>query len=109
MRKFVHLDTLDQPKKPRSRAVLVVLFALVVVATPPLYELGRWKLAEHGILDPVATPLLDTISAHWAYSRGELRDWATPLMARRRWSPSMVLPIAFLWCALGAFMLRRGH
>jgi hypothetical protein len=109
MRKFVHLDTLDQPKKPRSKALLVVFFALVAVAAPPLYELARLKLAEHGILDPVATPLLDTISAQWAYSDGEFRDWLTPLLARRRWSPSMVLPIAFLWCALGAFMLRRSH
>src|SRR3954471_8172012 len=109
MRKFVHLDTLDRPKKRRSKALLVVLFALLVVATPPLYELARLKLAEHGILAPVATPLLDTISAQWAYSHGEFRDWATPLMASRRWSPSLVLPIAFLWTALGAYMLRRGH
>jgi hypothetical protein len=112
MRKFTHLDSLDRPRKRRSRAPLIVLLLMALVATPPAYEFARLKLAEYRLLGfsgAVDTPLLTAISHHWEYGRGELRDWATPLLVNRRWSPQMVLPIAFFWTGVAAFMLRKGH
>jgi hypothetical protein len=109
MRKFTHLDSLDQPRKRRSKAPLVVLFVLILIAAPPLYEVARINLARFGLTPPVATPLLDAMSRQWEYSHGEFRDWVTPMLVNRRWNPQFVLPIAFLWAGVAAFMLRRGH
>jgi hypothetical protein len=111
MRKFSHLDVLDRPKRRRSKAPLVVLVLLLLVASPPLYELARLNLAKYGLFGLtgyVDTPLLDTLSKYWETSHGEIRDWIAPLMVNRKWNPRLVLPIAFLWTAWGAFMLRRG-
>jgi hypothetical protein len=112
MRKTTHLDALDHPRRRQSKAPLVLLFVLILVATPPLFEVGkmnlaRWRLC--GLTYPVDTPLLDFLSAQWEYSHGELRDWSTPLLASRKWNPKMVIPFAFFWTALAALMLRRGH
>jgi hypothetical protein len=113
MRKFTHLDSLDKPRRRASKAPLVVLFALILVASPPLFEVAKLNLARHGLLGlstPVETPLLDVLSAQWQYSHSELRDWVTPLLVNRmRWSPNLVLPVAFFWAGVAAFMLRRGH
>jgi hypothetical protein len=112
MRKFTHLDTLDRPRRRASKAPLVLLFVLILVAAPPMFEVAKLNLARwglFGITTPVATPVLDAVSAQWEYSHGELRDWVTPLLVNRRWNPRLVLPIAFLWAGVAAFMLRRGH
>ena len=112
MRKFTQLDSLDHPRRKRSKAPLVVLFVLILVATPPLFEVGKLNLARWGLfgLPPsVETPILNTLSAQWETSHSEFRDWITPLMANRRWNPQFVLPIAFIWTAVAAMMLRRGH
>jgi hypothetical protein len=111
MRKFCHLDALDAPRRKRSKAPLVILFILVMVATPPLYEAARFHLAEWGLFGlarPVSTPLLDAISKQWEFSHSEVRDWIAPWMVNRRWNPAFVLPIAFFWTGVAAFMLRRG-
>jgi hypothetical protein len=112
MRKFTHLDTLDHPARRPSKAPLVMLFVLIIIATPPMFEVAKINLARWGVFgltSPVETPLLDALSARWEYSHGELRDWVTPLMVYRRWNPKLVLPIAFFWAGVAAFMLRRGH
>jgi hypothetical protein len=113
MRKFTHLDDLDQPRRQPSKVFpLAVLFVLTLVATPPLFEVAKIHASRHGLFGltpPVATPLLDALSAQWEYSHGEFRDWLTPLLVNRRWSPKFVLPIAFFWTGVAALMLRRGH
>jgi hypothetical protein len=111
MRKFTHLDTLDHPRRRASKAPLVILGFLVLLAAPPAYEVAKLNLGRFGlcgITNPVDTPVLDFLSKHWETSHGEVRDWITPMMVNRRWTPTMVLPIAFFWCAVAAFMLRRG-
>jgi hypothetical protein len=111
MRKFTNLDTLDRPRRRSSKAPLVVLVLLLLIATPPLYELARLNLANYGLFGlsgAVDTPLLDTLSKFWETSHGEVRDWIAPMMVNRKWNPGLVLPIAFLGTAAGAFMLRRG-
>jgi hypothetical protein len=112
MRKFTHIDALDHPRRRRSKAPLVLLFALILVVTPPMFEVGKMNLARWGLFGlttPVDTPLLDFLGAQWEYSHSELRDWSTPLLVNRRWNPRMVIPFAFFWTALAALMLRRGH
>jgi hypothetical protein len=113
MRKFTHLDALDQPRQHPSKLFpLVVLSLLILIATPPLFELAKVELSHYGLfgLTPrVETPILDALAKQWEYSHGEFRDWVTPLLADRRWSPKFVMPIAFLWAGVAAFMLRRGH
>jgi hypothetical protein len=112
MRKFTHIDALDHPRRRRSKAPLVYLFAIMLIATPPLFEVGKMNLARFhlfGFAGRVDTPLLDFFSAQWEYSHGQLRDWSTPLLANRRWTPGMVIPFAFFWTAMAALMLRRGH
>jgi hypothetical protein len=112
MRKFTQLDALDQPRRRPSRAPLVLLFLVIVIATPPIFEVAKINLARLGLFGltaPVDTPLLNALSAQWEYSHGEVRDWLTPLMVGRKWTPQLVLPVAFLWAGVAAFMLRRGH
>jgi hypothetical protein len=112
MRKFTHLDDLDHPRRKPSKAPKVILFLLIIIATPPMFEVAKLNLARWGLFGlttPVDTPLLNALSAQWEYSHGELRDWVTPLMVNRRWNPKLVLPFAFLWAGVAAFMLRRGH
>jgi hypothetical protein len=112
MRKFTHLDSLDRPRQPKSKAPLVLAFAFVVLATPPAFELAKINLARFGVFGlsrPVDTPVLDFVSAQWEATRSELRDWSTPLFVNRRWNPQLVIPFAFVWTALAALMLRRGH
>ena len=111
MRKFCHLDALDVPRRRRSKAPLVVLFVLVLLATPPLFELAKVNLAHWGLFGlpaRVDTPLLDAISKQWESSHSEFRDWLAPQLVGWRWNPKFVLPIAFFWAAVAAFMLRRG-
>ena len=112
MRKFTHLDSLDHPRRRRSKAPLVLLFVLILIATPPMFEVGK--------IEPGA---VGTVRAHHAGrhpsarlpqhalgdSHGELRDWSTPLLVNRRWNPKLVIPFAFFWTAVAALMLRRGH
>jgi hypothetical protein len=112
MQKFTHLDSLDQPRKKKSKAPLVVLFVLALVATPPLFEVGKMNLARWGLFgltSRVETPILDTIGKHWHENDRELREWITPFLVNRRWNPQFVLPIAFFWTIVAAMMLRRGH
>ena len=112
MRKFSHLDVLDPTRPRRSRAPLIFLVALILVATPPLFELARLNAARFGLFGltmPVETPILDAASAQWEYSHSECRDWIAPWLVNRRWNPNLVLPIAFVWTGLAALMLRRGH
>ena len=112
MRKFTHLDSLDRPRRQKSKAPLVILFVLILIATPPMFEVGKMNLARWGLFGltaPVDTPLLDYLSARWEYSHGELRDWSTPLLASRKWNPKMVVPFALMWAGFAALMLRRGH
>ena len=112
MRKFAHIDALDHPRRRRSKAPLVLLFVLILIATPPLYEVGKMNLARFGLFGfagRVDTPLLDFVSAQWEYSHSELRDWSTPLLVYRRWNPKMVIPFALFWAAAAAMMLRRSH
>ena len=112
MRKFTHLDALDQPRRRRSKAPLVLLFALDPRRHPAPVR-GRQdepvRLGLFGFAGRVDTPLLDFLSAQWEYSHSELRDWSTPLLANRRWNPRLVIPFAFFWTAAAALMLRRGH
>jgi hypothetical protein len=111
MRKYTHLDALDHPRRRRSKAPLILLLLLVFIATPPLFELTKLNLARCGLFGlsgAVDTPLLDFFAKQWETNHGEIRDWATPLLVNRRWNPQLVLPIAFFWTAVAAFMLRRG-
>jgi hypothetical protein len=112
MRKFTHLDALDQTRRRKSNAPLVLLMILIVIAVPPLYEVAKINLAQFGLFGFAGradTPLLDFLSAQWEYSHGQLRDWSAPYLVNRRWNPRMVIPFAFFWTALAALMLRRGH
>src|SRR4051812_26382663 len=108
MRKFTHLDSLDVTRRPRSRAPLVLLFALMLVATPPAFELAKLNLARFGLFglsSTVETPILDTLSKHWESGGSEFRDWVTPMLVNRRWNPKLVLPVAFVWTGVAVFML----
>ena len=49
MRKFTHLDALDHTRRRRSKAPLVLLFVLILVATPPMFEVGKMNLARFGL------------------------------------------------------------
>jgi hypothetical protein len=112
MRKFSALDALDAPQRRKSKAPLVYLLVLVLVVTPPLFEFGKVGLARAGLFGlttPVATPLLDYLSSGWETGQSDVRDWIRPMMINRRWSPGLVIPIAFFWTAVAAMMLRRGH
>jgi hypothetical protein len=112
MRKFSALDALDQPRRRRSRAPLVYLLIVVLLATPPLYELGKLHLARSGLFNlstAVETPLLDYLSKGWESGQSDVRDFVAPWMARPRWNPQLVIPVAFFWTAVAALMLRRGH
>jgi hypothetical protein len=112
MRKYNHLDTLDDPPRRRSKAPLVVLFVLALIASPPLFEAARLGLSRRGLFGftaTVDTPVLDAIDAQWQARQSEFHDWVTPLMINRKWSPRVVLPIVFLWTAFGVWLLRKGH
>jgi hypothetical protein len=112
MRKFSALDALDPPRRKKSKAPLVYFIVLVLIASPPLFELGKLNLARFGLFgltNPVQTPVLDVLSAGWQTGESDVRDWIAPKMANLRWSPGFVIPIAFFWTAMGALMLRRTH
>jgi hypothetical protein len=112
MQKFSGLDTLDEPRRRKSKAPLVYLFVLILLATPPLFELARLHLARwelFGLSAPAETPLLDFLSKGWQTGQSDLRDWMAPMMVNRRWNPQLVIPFAFFWTAVAALMLRRGH
>jgi hypothetical protein len=112
MRKFARLDALDAPPRRRSKAPLVLLFILFAIAAPPTFEVVKLNLARLGLFGmttPVDTPILDVLNAQWHARDSELRDWITPLLVNRRWNPRLVIPIAFLWTALAAWLLRKGH
>jgi hypothetical protein len=111
MHKHSQLDSLDRPQRRRSRAPLVVLLLVALAATPLLYEVAQLHLANTGLfgLGRVDTPILDALSKQWEAGHSEFRDWMAPWMVNRRWSPRLVLPIAFFWTGVAALMLRRGH
>jgi hypothetical protein len=112
MQKFTNLDSIELPRRRRSKAPKVMLFLMILVVTPPLFEFTKLELAERGlfgIANPVETPILNALSASWETGHGEFREWVTPLIADRTWSPKMVLPIAFFWTGVGVLMLRKGH
>ncbi len=111
MRKFSHLDTLDQPRQPVSKISLAIFCLLLLVAAIPLFELGKLGLTRFGLLSSsfVNTPVLDWLSYHWEERSGEFRDWITPFLVNRRWNPRVVLPVAFGWTALAVWLLRKGH
>jgi hypothetical protein len=111
MRKFTHLDDLDRPHRRRSRAPLLLLLLVALAATPLLYEAAQLHLSNWGLfgLGRVDTPILDALRKHWEAGHSEFRDWVTPRLVNYRWSPRLVLPIAFFWAGVAALMLRRGH
>jgi hypothetical protein len=112
MRKFARLDALDDPPRRRSKAPLVLLLILAAIVTPPAFEVVKLNLARLGLFGmttPVDTHILDTLNAQWQTRHIEFRDWITPLMVNRRWNPRLVIPLAFLWTALAAWLLRKGH
>jgi hypothetical protein len=113
MYKSARHDFFDEPRRRRrSKSSLVVLLILSAIAAPPLFEVAKIDLARlgwFGMTTPVSTPLLDALDAQWHARHSEFRDWITPLLVNRRWDPRLVLPIAFLWTALGAWLLRKGH
>jgi hypothetical protein len=112
MRKFSALDALETPRRRKSKAPLVYLLVLILIVAPPAFELGKVGLARaqlFGLTNPVATPLLDLLSSTWETGQSDVRDWITPMMLNLRWSPGLVVPIAFFWTAVAAMMLRRGH
>jgi hypothetical protein len=112
MRKFSALEALDQPRRRRSKAPLVYLVVVVLIATPPLLELGKVGLARlglFGLAGSVETPVLDFLSSTWQTGQSDVRDWITPMRVQFRWSPRLVIPVAFFWTAVAALLLRRGH
>lgn len=112
MRKFTHLDTLDDTPRRRSKPPLALLLVLVLIAVPPSFEVVKMNLARWGLFGltaPVDTPILDAIGAQWQARQSEFRDWIAPHMVNRRWNPRLVLPIAFVWTALAGWLLRKGH
>jgi hypothetical protein len=111
MQKFMALDALDAPQRQKSKAPLVYLFVLILLATPPLFELAKVQAARYelfGLSAPVDTPLLDYLSKTWEFGRSDVRDWMAPYLVNRRWKPEYVIPLAFFFTAIGALMLRRG-
>src|SRR6516162_1585969 len=95
MRKYSALDALDQPRRRKSKAPLVYLLILILIATPPLVELGKVNLARFGLFGlstPVETPVLDFISSGWQTGQSDVRDWITPMMVNCRWNPQLVIP-----------------
>jgi hypothetical protein len=112
MNKFSALDALDQPRRRKSKAPLVYLLVLILIAAPPLFELSKVGLARlelFGLAAPVATPVLDYLGAGWQTGQSDVRDWIAPMLINLRWSPRLVLPVAFFWAAVAALMLRRSH
>jgi hypothetical protein len=111
MQKFSPLDALDERQQPKSKAPLVYLFVLILLATPPLFELAKVQAARHelfGLSAPAETPLLDFLSKGWENGQSDVRDWIAPYMVNRRWKPEYVIPLAFFLTVVGALMLRRG-
>ena len=111
MRKFTHLDSLDSARRRSSKVPLVLLFVLMLIAIPPMFELGKLNLARCGLFGFTScdTPLLDYLSTHWETNHGEVRDWIAPHLTNRTWNPKLVIPFACFWTAAAALMLRRGH
>jgi hypothetical protein len=112
MRKYSALDALDQPRRRKSKAPLVYLLVLILIAAPPAFELGKAGLARLGLFGletPVQTPVLDFLSTAWETGQSDVRDWIPTVMVNFRWSPRFVIPFAFFWTAVAALMLRRGH
>jgi hypothetical protein len=88
------------------------LLVLILIATPPVFELGKVGLARLGLFGletPVQTPVLDFLGSAWETGQSDVRDWITPMTFNLRWSPRFVIPFAFFWTAVAALMLRRSH
>ena len=100
MRKFTHLEALDHSRRRRSKAPLVLLFALILIATPPMFEFGKMHLARWGLFGltaPADTPLLDFLSRlpRWEYPSRRAPRLVDPAACRSPVRSKMVSPFAF--------------
>jgi hypothetical protein len=89
----------------------VVALALGILGAPLVYEASalcaaQWN-AMYGTVQPVKTPVLDTIGALWTKTLYELKEPVARTFANLPWKPSLIIPLAGLWAFCCVLLLRR--
>ena len=113
MRKFQNVTASSLPRPRKSRAGMVVLFLLVMMIAPFAYEGGsiivaRWQ-SMYGTHWEPKTPVLNAVSEYSREIKQEIGRRTNRSLLAGNWNPSLAIPLAVSWAALGAFFLRRGH
>ena len=113
MRKFQDVAASSLPAPRRSRAGMVLIFFLVMIVAPFAYEGGsmivaRWQ-SMYGTHREPKTPVLDAVSVYSREIKHEVSRRTNRTLLAGNWNPSLAIPLAISWAALGAFFLRRGH
>ena len=86
---------------------------LVMIVAPFAFEGGSIVVAQwqslYGTHWEPKTPVLDAIRTYSKEFNDEIRLRSNRTLLAGKWNPSLAIPLAISWAALGAFFLRRGR
>ena len=112
MRKFHGEAESSIARQKTSNVPMLIFMVLVMLISPFIYESGSIVLAQwqslYGTHWEPKTPFIDAVTDYARDFKQEIRHRTNRTMLAGNWNPSLAIPLAVSWAALGAFFLRRG-
>jgi hypothetical protein len=112
MRKLQSVTADPRPRTRRSKATFFLVFSLLLMFSPIVYESGLRCYASwqglFGTYPQIQTPVLDALNAGYETASFDLKQLTSGIFRQSPWKPSFVIPFAIFWTGVLAMLLRKG-